>query len=133
MPEDDLETTQRELAGARAERDALRRQFDDLTARLRFELGVATDADIVGEVRRIRAELAEFRATEEADERRWAGIDSLIVGNRKIHAIQAIRAEFGAGLQLALELLDERHARLRRRTPDRFGTVADTDRYAWES
>ncbi|MCX5265547.1 hypothetical protein [Streptomyces sp. NBC_00199] len=141
MPEDDLETVQRELTGTRAERDALRRELGDLRAWLCIELGigraepsryestdlgVATDAEIVGEVRRLRDELARCTSTEETDDRRWSGIDVLITDGRRIHALQAIRAEFGTSLRLAVDLLGERHTRLRHRYPDRFGESADT-------
>ncbi|MDQ0964428.1 hypothetical protein QFZ66_008306 [Streptomyces sp. B4I13] len=141
MAEEELGTVQRELATARTERDVLRRELGDLRARLCIKLGigregpirdevtalgVATDAEIVGEVQRLQDELASFRSTEEAEERRWSGIDALITENRRIHAIQAIRSEFGTSLHLAVELLNERYTRLRRRHPDRFGESADT-------
>ncbi|WP_328433273.1 hypothetical protein [Streptomyces sp. NBC_00425] len=141
MPEEDLETVQRELTGTRAERDALRRELGDLRAWLCIELGigraepsrhestdlgVATDAEIVGEVRRLRDELARCTSAEETDDRRWSGIDVLIMDGRRIHAVQAVRTEFGTSLQLAVELLSERYTRLRRRYPDRFGESADT-------
>ncbi|MDX5564149.1 hypothetical protein PYK79_13660 [Streptomyces sp. ID05-04B] len=141
MPEEDLETVQRELATTRAQRDELRRELGDLRAWLCIKLGigrddrsrdevtslcVATDAEILGEVQRLQDELATFTSTEEAEERRWSGIDALIMENRRIHAIQAIRTEFGTSLRLAVDLLNERYTRLRRRRPDRFSESADT-------
>ncbi|MER6563926.1 hypothetical protein ABT300_40655 [Streptomyces sp. NPDC001027] len=140
MPEDELETVRRELTRTRAERDALRQELGDLRAMLRMKLGVArpepgrdeltslgvaTDAEIVDEVQRLCEELARLTSAEQADDGRWSGIDDLITQNRKIHAIQAIRTEFGTSLQLAVDLLDERYTRLRRRHPDRFGESAD--------
>ncbi|MHA6758248.1 hypothetical protein [Streptacidiphilus sp. PAMC 29251] len=141
MPEDNLKTVHRELTEARAERDALRRELDDLRLWLCIKLGivreepsrhgftalnVATDPEIVEEVQRLRDELARLKTTEEADDRRWTGIDDLIMESRKIHALQAIRVEFGTSLRLAIDLLNERHTRLRRRHPDRFSESADT-------
>lgn len=141
MPEEDLETMQRELETTRAERDALRRELGDLRAWLCIKLGigredlsrdevtalgVATDAEIAGEVQRLQDELASLRSTERAEERRWSGIDALIMESRRIHAIQAIRTEFGTSLRLAVDLLNERYTRLRRRHPDRFSEGADT-------
>jgi len=126
MPQDDLETVQGELIRTRAERDALRRELGDLRALLRMKLGVATDAEIVDEVQRLCDELAGLTSAEQADDGRWSGIDGLITENRRIHAIQAIRAEFGTSLQLAVDLLNERYTRLRHRHPDRFRESADT-------
>ncbi|MGQ4360217.1 hypothetical protein [Streptomyces sp. SAS_272] len=141
MADEDPGTVRRELTEARAERDALGRELGDLRAWLCIELGmdraepdrrrstalgVATDAEIVGEVRRLRDELARCTSTERADDRRWSGIDVLIMDNRRIHAIQAIRSEFGTSLPLAVDLLSERYTRLRRRYPDRFGESTDT-------
>ncbi|MEH0549023.1 hypothetical protein QA802_39965 [Streptomyces sp. B21-105] len=141
MPEAELETVRRELTRVRAERDALRRELCDLRAWLcsalgilreeggRRELtplGVAADAEIVDEVRRLQDELASRKAAEQADDPRWSGIDDLIMDNRKIHAIQAIRIGFDTSLQSAVDLLNERYTRLRRRHPDRFSDSADT-------
>ncbi|MFC1436220.1 hypothetical protein ACEZDB_36865 [Streptacidiphilus sp. N1-3] len=140
MPEDELATVQRELTEARAERDALRRELGDLRAWLCIKLGivqeeqgpqgltlltVATDAEIVEEVQRLRDELARFKTTDEEVDRRWTGIDDLILENRKIHAIQSIRTEFGASLHLAVDLLNGRYTRLRGLHPDRFSVSAD--------
>lgn len=141
MPQDDLETVQGELTRTRAERDALRRELGDLRALLCMKLGigraepslheltplgVATDAEIVDEVQRLCDELARLTSAVKADDGRWSGIDPLITENRKIHAIQAIRTEFGTSLQLAVDLLNERYTRLRHRHPDRFHESADT-------
>ncbi|MGW4651489.1 hypothetical protein [Kitasatospora sp. NPDC004289] len=136
MAEDDLETMRRELAEARAERDALQRELGDLRARLCIKLGivrreepdeapstvlsVASDAEIVQEVQRLRDDLARLVDTERSDGLRWSGIDDLITGNRKIHAVQTIRARFGASLPLAVDLLSERYTQLRHRYPERF-------------
>jgi hypothetical protein len=147
MQADDLETVRRELArtraerdATRAERDALRRELGDLRALLCMKLGiersargrqeltppgVATDAEIVDEVQRLCDESATLSSVEGADHGRWSGIDGLIVEGRRIHAIQAIRAEFGTSLQLAVDLLNERHTRLRRRHPERFTESAE--------
>ncbi|MFI5533917.1 hypothetical protein ACIA8O_35810 [Kitasatospora sp. NPDC051853] len=126
MSENSPHGLHRELASLRAERDVLRHELGDLRARLSIELGTTTDADTLREVRRLRAELASFEATEQSDDHRWSTIDDLIVANRKIHAVQAIRTEFDTSLPLALDLLAERHTRLRHRHPTRFEEPADT-------
>jgi hypothetical protein len=140
MPEDDLETVRRELSRTRVERDALRRELGDLKALLCMKLGIersergrheltppglATNAEIVDEVQRLCDELAALTSAEGSDAGRWSGIDGLIVEGRRIHAIQAIRAEFGTSLQLAVDLLSERCTRLRRRHPERFTESAE--------
>ncbi|OKI13229.1 hypothetical protein [Streptomyces sp. CB03911] len=137
MPADDRDSMQRELTEVRAERDALRRDLGDLRARLCITLGilreepgpqgitvvsVATDPEIVEEVQRLQEEPATDR---EAD-RRWSAIDALILENRRIQAVQSIRSEFGTSLRLAVDLLNERFIRLRRRHPDGFGEGPDT-------
>ncbi|MCX5208147.1 hypothetical protein OG689_02285 [Kitasatospora sp. NBC_00240] len=144
MAADDLEAIRCELSAVRAERDALRRDLGDLRTRLCIRLGilrkeagpqgttivsVATDPEIVEEVQRLQDELATDR---EAD-RRWSAIDALILENRRIHAIQSIRSEFGTSLRLAVDLLDERYIRLRRRQPDGFSEIPDTYRTSFDS
>ncbi len=149
MPDAELETTRRELVQALAERDALRRELGDLRAWLCTSLGlvqqeqgsgsgsgsapdgptllgVATDSEIVAEVERLRDELARFTTAEDEADQRWSGIDDLILGNRKIHAIQGIRTEFGTSLGLATTLLVERYTKLRLRYPDRFSDSPET-------
>ncbi|MDH6112791.1 hypothetical protein P3T36_002509 [Kitasatospora sp. MAP12-15] len=50
----------------------------------------------------------------------WGEIDQLILDNRKIHAIQLIRAEFGDGLREAVDRLRARYDELRRERPGGF-------------
>lgn len=147
MPDAELETTRRDLVQALAERDALRRELGDLRAWLCISLGlvqqeqgsgsgsdpngltllgVATDSEIIAEVERLRDELARFTTAEGEADQRWSGIDDLILGNRKIHAIQGIRTEFGTSLGLATTLLVERYTKLRLRYPDRFSDSPET-------
>jgi len=54
-------------------------------------------------------------------EDQWPEIDALIVvAERKLHAIKAIKALAGCSLNEAVELLYDRYAKLRREASERF-------------
>ena len=61
-------------------------------------------------------------------EDQWLSIDDAICANRKLPAIQQIRAASGCSLKDALELLYERYAKLRAEASHRF---SDSEEEYW--
>lgn len=135
MPDGDVDSLQAELSRARDERDAARRELDDLRAWLCKELGIvrrtpgpagllvlsaASDREIVAAVVKLRTEVDALRQPSDTAEARWSQIDYLISEGRRVQALQKIRDEFGGSIHDALELLDLRFLRLREDRPDDF-------------
>jgi hypothetical protein len=135
MPDDSCEQTRHDLEAAQAESGTLRRELGDLRAQLCQALGilheepgpqgltvlsVASDREILAEVRRLCAVRASTEPPVEDDGHRWKAVDSLILKGRKIQAVHGIRTEFGGDLHKALDLLSHRYEKLRRERPDDF-------------
>lgn len=76
----------------------------------------------LGDLARLRIQVESLKGASEATEASWSRVDHLILGGRRIQAVQKIREEFGSSLPEAAELLDNRCGRLRQERPDDFHT-----------
>ena len=132
MDSDAPGAVQQELHDVRDQLDALR---SGICSRLRLSawrrgpdgetVTMPTDEAILEAIERLQITIAAYEAPVDAAELPWAAIDAMIFVGRKMHAIQAIRTEFGDDLRLALDRLCARYKMLRREKPDGFTIPAE--------